>query len=275
MTEILTSQSLIDSSALMYEKQLVINKRGLASFPYNTEEDIRLINKIKRRRDQLNNHILQLPRLPLSIYLDPLLTDDLIYYLALGDYEESDLFLLKKYIQKGDRILDVGGGAGICACAMAYYAQNKVYVVEARQDLKNLIYNNLELNNLHGEVIHGVVVDDLPENSYINFVQCQNLWFSSLEGTTEGTVIQAPVLHLDTIYSQVKPHVVLLDIEGAETRLNWNTQYKPRHIIIEIHTPSIGSEQTCSVIQKIINAGYFLKDVSSQTWVFENKNKEI
>jgi FkbM family methyltransferase len=266
---VITSSDLIQSNTLLYQKSLAISGRGLSSFPHDNEEDARLIRKIGRWRSQYEGCALQLPNAPLQILLDPLLTDDLVYYLALGDYEQSDLDMIEKSVREGDRVLDIGGGAGVCAARMAQCARNKVVVVEARDDLHELIVKNLNLNGLTGTVVHGAVADDVPSGTLVEFTMCKNLWFSSLDGGTEGIKIQAPSITLEELYNDHTPDVVLMDVEGAETRLNFDTTHKPRALIVEIHTPSIGTETTCSVIQGIIDVGYRLKNVAAQTWLFE------
>ena len=269
---VVTSSDLIESNALRYQKSLAISARGLASFPYDNEEDIRLIRKVGRWRKNFEHAVLQLPNIPLHIHMDPLVSDNLLYYLALGDYEQSDLDLIEQVVQPGDKVMDIGGGAGVCAAYMAYRAQTPVIVVEAREDLHNLIERNLRLNALNGDIVHGVLADDLPEGQMVSFNSCENLWFSSLDGEEAGQKIEAPALNLNSLYNTYQPDVVLMDIEGAETRLNFNTTHKPRHLIVEIHTPSLGGFKTCEVIQNIIDCGYTVKNVLSQTWLFERKN---
>lgn len=266
---VITSSDLIESTTLLFQKKMAISGRGLASFPHNNEEDARLIRKVGRWRNQFEGAALQLPNAPLQILMDPRLTDDLVYYLALGDYEQSDLEMIEQTVREADRVLDIGGGAGVCAARMAQCAQGPVVVVEARDDLEDLILKNLELNGLTGTVVHGAVADDIPSGTMVEFTRCENLWFSSLDGAQNGEKIQAPSITLEKLYNDHKPDVVLMDVEGAETRLNFDTTHKPRALIVEIHTPSIGSENTCTVIQNIIDVGYRLKNVASQTWVFE------
>lgn len=173
------------------------------------------------------------------------------------------------FVKEGDKVLDIGGGAGVCAAWIAHCAKNAVVVVEARDDLKDLIERNLALNGLTGTVVHGAVADNVPDGTPLEFTMCKNLWFSSLDSHTEGTKITAPSISLNTLYNAHTPDVVLMDVEGAETRLSFDTVHKPRVLIIEVHTPSIGSVKTCEVIQTIIDAGYRLKDVAAQTWAFE------
>lgn len=265
----LLASDIVDNRTLLFEKSLNISGRGLASFPYDTEEDKQFIRRIARKRSHWEGRILELPNVPIRILINPLLSDDLIYYLALGDYEQSDMDMIQKYVKENDKVMDLGGGAGICAVRMGQCSLSEVVILEARDDLKDLIEHNCDLNSVRCHVIHGVVADHVPQGTMLEFTLCDNLWFSSLEGTTQGRNIQAPSITLEQLYQSHTPDVVLMDVEGAETKLNFSTTHRPRVLIVEIHTPSIGSEQTCKVMQNIIDAGYRLKDVASQTWVFE------
>ena len=268
---LLASDIVGTSSSLLIEKSLAVSKRGLNSFPHDNEEDQRNIRKISRQRFAWEGRMLQLPHVPLQVVVDPLLSNELIYYLALGDYEQSDLEMIERMVRPGDKVMDVGGGAGICAARMAQCAQTPVVIVEARSDLKDLIFANLAANDLEGEFVQGALCDSVPDGTEVHFTMCENLWFSSLDGQTNGTKISTPSIRWFTLMERYTPDVVLIDIEGAETDLDFNTPHQPRAIAVEIHTPSIGSQKTCDVIQRIIDSGYRVVDVASQTWAFEKR----
>ena len=271
LQQILTPHDIVESSSLLFQKSLVVTKRGLASFPYDNEEDQRHIRKISRRRFAWEGRLLQLPHAPLEVWVDPLLSDELLYYLALGDYEHSHLTLIEEMVRAGDRVMNVGGGAGICAARLAQCAKTCVVVVEARKDLEALILNNLKINQLECQFVHGALHDDVPDGTALSMTVCDNLWFSSLSGQVPGNQIQVPSIRWETLMKQHTPDVVLLDIEGSETSIKFDTDHKPRVILMEIHTPTLGTDVTCQVIQHVIDCGYRVVNVAAQTWAFERR----
>lgn len=272
MLKYITANDLIESNVLKYQKDIEISNRGLASFPKNNEHDERNINKINRTRHKYKDCILSLPNIPIDIIIDDLVSSDLIYFLALGDYESADMHLIEKCVRKNDRVMDIGGGAGICACWMAKCAENEVVVIEARQDLKLLIEKNLEINNLKGKVINAALTH--KNDGTIQFWARKNLWYTTIEDQEEvkdSFLVTAPSIKLEKLFDDYKPDVVLIDIEGTEQFLDFNTNHKPRNLIIEIHTPNFGGEITAKIIQNIINSGYEVKNILSQVWLFELK----
>lgn len=263
-----SAQFMLDET-LFAKKSPAVLSRGLASFPQDSEADRLFIQFVRERRQEVGaDTILQLPNVPLGVRLHPILSDDLVYYLALGDYERSDLDLIERAIRPGDRVMDLGGGVGVCAARMAQLAGTPVVVVDARADLESIIDDTLHLNGLQGLFVHGAVCDNVPDGTDIAFTVCSNLWFSSLDSHVEGQPIIAPSRTLGSLYDAHRPDCVLMDIEGAEVSLDFNTQHRPRELVIEIHTPSIGTAVTCQVMQRILDAGYRLEDVAAQTWWF-------
>lgn len=251
------------------ERRKIDQLRGLASFPVESETDRLGIACVSAWRADHVDGTVCLPHAPIQIALHPLLSDDLVYYLLIGDYEQNDLDLIEQYVRLGDRVLDVGGGAGVCAIRMGQRAQTEVVIVEPRKDLFGMIEHNLRLNEVAGKMVYGALTDRVPLGTRLPFTVCDNLWFSSLTPNATGKIVQVPSLTLEHLYHTYQPDVVLLDIEGGETHLNFATQHRPRVVMMEIHTPFIGNKATCQVIQRLADQGYRVINMKAQTWVFE------
>lgn len=257
----------------LIQKRLEIEGRGLNTFPVPSSLDLKAINRLSDYRKSLSDGgWVALPHLDLSIPLHSVVTDELLYYLLINDYEKSDLDLIAKSVRKGDRVVDVGGGIGLCAAVMARLAGNEVVVVEAQPQLIPVIQQTLSINGLAGQVINAVMSGAKDET--LEFGVSDNLWFSSLDMVEDASSlkIQVKTIGLAEVCDRFRPDVLLMDIEGAEASLDFpGTPWLPRDLIVEIHTPSFGGEVTCNTIQNIVDAGYRIVDVKSQSWLFTKK----
>lgn len=150
-----------------------------------------------------------------------LLTTSIRKRLESGDYEKFEAAAAARTIAPGDRVLELGSGAGFVAnvCAAAAGAAN-VVTVEANPDLLPVIARNLRLNG-HAAVtvLHGAIGGDAAGET-IAFRQSPAFWASSIaDGSGRGTEIAVPVLPLQGLLARHRPRVVIMDIEGAEAAL--------------------------------------------------------
>ena len=55
----------------------------------------------------------------------------MLYYFLVGDYEESDLELIRKHVQPGDKVLELGGGVGLTGALVGQVSGLPVTICEA------------------------------------------------------------------------------------------------------------------------------------------------
>lgn len=260
-------------SAELELKQQEIFRRGLGSFPTKSATDLSGIRRVAQARAQLpDDAVINLPGTGLRLMARAIISNELLYYLMVGDYERPDLDLLTLAVRKKDRVVDAGGGVGVCAAWMASLAESKVVVIEARDDLAPYIHETLAINGLKGEVVHAALCDGGPD--MVELGVGDNLWFSALAlaGQQGLRTILAPRISLAEACEKFSPDVFLMDIEGAEALLDFSSMKKPpRELIIEIHTPTLGSQKTARIVQDVIDAGYKIRDIRSQTWWFSRR----
>ena len=179
----------------------------------------------------------------------------------LGGYERNEAEILLKLAQRGDRILELGGGLGFVSALMCKVKQPSRYVlVEADPKLIPLIETTYQLNGLDKvEIRWGLVTGDkgaiergnqrlaLPENFLANSALLVE------RGHAEADV---PVLDLDGLLAEVQPQTLIVDIEGSEKDLFKEIDLSSvRLAVIEMHPALIGSEGVAEVIADLTAHG--------------------
>ncbi|WP_371168286.1 FkbM family methyltransferase [Aliiroseovarius sp. 2305UL8-7] len=167
--------------------------------------------------------------------------DKLEELLAVGEYEIKELTGVKRHLKPGDRVLELGGGAGYLAVQAAIIAgAANVTTVEANPQMVRVIGKNLTLNDVEGvRVMHGAVVPDDFKDDAIGFDVKPVFWASSIangKAADDTKRVDVPALRLGALLEDVQPNLVVMDVEGAEVSLA--RQHWPdfvQTIIMETH----------------------------------------
>lgn len=268
-TSLITAASLGVTAEGLSRKADEVARRGLGGWAAPTDDDrAGTAAMAGLRAASATPLVLRLPHVPLRVRLHPAISDELAYYLAVGDYEQHDLSLLAGLVRPGDRVLNLGGGVGVVAAWSATLSRAPVAVVDARADLLDIIADTLSLNGVEGSCRHAAVHDGVPDGTSLAFTVSPALLFSSLDAT-DGVPVEVPSVTLSTLLGLHRPDVLIVDIEGAERHMalrDW--PHRPRVILMEIHTPSLGTRALCDVLTRLTAAGYRVTDVGWHTWVF-------
>lgn len=171
-----------------------------------------------------------------------ILNDRIAAKLAAGRYEGHEAEAVKMRLRAGQRVLELGAGLGYIAslCARITGPEN-VVTIEANPALIPVIRANLDRNGFEAaRLIHGAVTGLEKEDGTgdIGFEQKPAFWAARLAGEASdpGAVVQVPMLSLWALLAEHRPHVVIMDVEGAEAHLfgrKW-----PRHVksvMMELH----------------------------------------
>lgn len=264
------SKQLVDSWRIK-KRRKIVSQRGLNVWPYDELDDLEQIEKIEEWLNNLSKPaILEHPLHSLKMLVSKGFSARMIYYFALGDYEEVDLELIEKMIRPGDRVLECGGGAGITGSLAALCSGNPVTIVEPNEVMHEIIRQNIQLNGQECQLIAAAVVGDDYLDDTLTFSVQDEYWWSSVLDHGSGELVQTAVAKISDLLNSICPSVLILDIEGAEVGLLPDRLPSDlRLIMIELHTPDIGDEATVSVVNTIMNQGFQLCHIRSQTWVFE------
>lgn len=171
---------------------------------------------------------------------DAILTPRIAAKLAGGGYERQEVHAVQMRLKAGQRVLDLGAGLGYVAALAARIAgAENVTALEANPDLLPVIRANLERNGAGAaQLVHGAVAGAGGAGQVIAFERKPAFWASRLAvpGADTGDVVEVPVFPIAGLLAAHRPHVVIMDVEGAEAQLferPW-----PRHVkavMMELH----------------------------------------
>jgi len=247
------------------------SSRGLMSFPSKSQADLIRIEGIEALLACATEAIcIRLPKARLLVCFDPRLPAELLYYLVLADYEQSDLDLAQQYVAVGERVMELGAGIGVTGCALARASGLPPILVEPNPILWEHIERNFQANGLDVRLVKGAVVPTTYAHSTVDFHVAGNYWWSSLKHGDSTRQIEVPALPLSRLLNEHQPNVLAIDVEGAEGLfLNEALPESVRKVLIEIHTPAIGTSIACAVVAWLEANAFRLIDLRAHTWVFK------
>ncbi len=185
---------------------------------------------------------------------DAMLNEKLTTKLASGGYEAHEALAASKRVRAGNRVLELGSGLGYIASICAGLTDpEKVVTVEANPDMLPVIRGNLDRNGFGAvTLIHGAVTDLEDAGDVIEFEIRKSFWAGRLAvmDSDPATVVQVPLLTLRSLLRAHRPHVVIMDIEGAEAHLfdaPWPAHVKT--VLMELHP----GQYPDTVIKKIVD----------------------
>lgn len=168
------------------------------------------------------------------------LNDRLRGRLRDGGYEQHERALTRRHIRPGDRVLDLGSGAGLVAIVAAQVlgAEN-VTTVEPNPDMHAALRRNLRQNAGPGlRLIKGAVVsDDYPDKA-VTLNLRSAFWAASLEVPKNGKArqVEVPAKRFSRLLRASGGNVLTMDIEGAEEMiLQAPLPEQVRLLIAELH----------------------------------------
>ncbi|MDT8328126.1 MAG: FkbM family methyltransferase [Roseovarius sp.] len=151
--------------------------------------------------------------------LNPKLSDKL----STGGYEAHEAHAARMRLRAGQRVLELGSGIGYIAsvCASITGAGN-VVTVEGNPNMLPVIRGNLERNGFGAvTVLHGAVGGMKSDAEPIEFDNKKTFWAARIADmdSAPDAVVSVPHLGLGDLLKTYRPHVVIMDIEGAEEHL--------------------------------------------------------
>ena len=205
------------------------------------------------------------------------LSPGVIDALNAGKYEHSEHSALKRNLVPDDRMVDLGAGAGyLCATAARVVGGANVLGVEANPLMATTARANLRRNGGGaGRVLHGTVVPDSFIGDQQRFLVGRPFWGGHVVADGEADHpfhVQVPAIRISTIMADLRPTLVMMDIEGAEADLAgyvWPDHV--RMVVLEIHARRYPAAVLNSIFTGFFDAGFTYKPWGSrgQTLIFE------
>ena len=189
------------------------------------------------------------------------LSPPLVKALEQGRYEAGESDALLRNLKPGDRVLDIGAGAGfVSSLAARVVGGENVTSVEASPGMLPVLRRNLNLNETGAaQVLHGAVVPDDFAGEVVRFEVAGAFWASRIgAGEDAGRrQVEVPVLRFRELVEKVQPSVLVMDIEGGELdicQLDWPGCV--RLLIMEIHTGRYPPEAVKAMFDGLSRNGF-------------------
>lgn len=175
-----------------------------------------------------------------------------------GRYELGERKGLQALLRPGDRVLELGAGLGLLSAVAALAPGiGAVTTVEANPGLIPLIRETHRLNGAdHVDLRHGVVTAE--PGPPVAFHIRPDFWGSSMDpsaGRTR-TVAEVPRLTIDSLIAEVRPTVIVCDIEGGEVGLLEHADLSGvRAVVMEFHERLYGPAPRAAIAALLAAAG--------------------
>lgn len=180
-------------------------------------------------------------------------------------YETPEVLGLPKFIQQHDRVLELGSGIGFISTYLAkVLGVSHVTCVEANPHLCEFILDVHAANAVTTAEVRNVLAlsdaVELPADNAVPFYVTDPFWASSLGRPSKASynTISVPVVRLSKIIAEVKPSVIVCDIEGGEVDLFEKVDLTGvNHIYMELHTRKCGGAGIIKVFESMHRHGFF------------------
>ena len=182
--------------------------------------------------EYVNNSGVLIPIVP-TVY-----SEDIIQCIRSGAYEASEANELDSLIQPDEIILELGAGVGFISTICAKNQNAKaVFCVEANPDLINIAKLTHKINNVDVTLYNELLA---KEDGKTDFFVHEDFWASGVHSWL-GKRITVKTTKFQNRLNQIKPTMLIIDIEGGEETLFEEVDLTGvKKIMIEIHQPTIG-----------------------------------
>ena len=172
-----------------------------------------------------------------------------------GGYEASETRFLKNCIEPGEIVLELGAGVGFISTIVGRHPQTAaVHAVEANPKLIPVIKRTHALNGVTATVYNEVLG---PRDGTTDFSIAHSFIASSVSGVWGGTKIQVPMTRFQKRLDDIRPTMLIVDIEGGENSLFDGVRLDTvRRIMIEVHQDVIGLEGIKHVFDTLSTDGF-------------------
>ena len=172
------------------------------------------------------------------------LTERIVASLRNGRYESQEARAVSRFVEPGDRVLELGAGLGfISSFLYKSLGVREILCVEANPGLCAYIAEVHRANGATDIAIrNGIAVGDTVAQSELPFYVRDPFWGSSLDAHGDYVdCVKVPAYPLTGLVRDFGAHVMIVDIEGGERDLFEDASLNGvTKIFLELHTRKIG-----------------------------------
>lgn len=204
-------------------------------------------------------------------FVPEIITPRIERQMRMGRYEVGECMAAKKWVRAGDRVLELGAGVGLVGSAIASIeGVERVVSIEANIRLLDLIKETHRINSIDSvEMRNGIVAKDAAPST--PFYVRPHFWASSMAPDPHySEEISLPAYALGDLIDEIKPTVIVADIEGGEIDVfDGLTLDGVRVVILELHTPVYGIEGQRKILKYFDDLGFRAEAeyLSSSVWI--------
>jgi FkbM family methyltransferase len=184
-----------------------------------------------------------------------------------GDtYERKECDAVLRMVQDGDVVLELGGGIGYMSTLIATHKKvHSVHTYEANPTLIPYILSVHAANDVTNVTVHNALLAGAPGDPVPFYIR-QNFLGSSMDKSSdEASIVATEMIEqrdINAVLADLKPTVLVCDIEGAEAHLLPAADLACLRVaIVELHPQWIGQKGVQDVFDTMQRAGltYFPK----------------
>lgn len=192
-----------------------------------------------------------------------------------GTYERKECDAVMRVVREGDRVLELGGGLGYMSTLLSVKKKiEKVVTYEANPTLIPYIQSVHEANGVTNVDLRNALLS--PEDGDpVKFYIRKNFLGSSMDLDADPDsitdIVEIEKHAITPVLDDLKPNVLVCDIEGAEAMLLPSADWSGLRVaIIELHPQWIGQAGVQAVFDAMHKAGltYFPKASESKVVTF-------
>lgn len=174
-----------------------------------------------------------------------------------GWYERDERRAIEAAVRTGDRVLDLGGGLGVCSATAATAASiQKLTIVEANPKLLEVIRHTMALNKIEEfDLVWGAISTSPAKTTRLQLGQ--HYWSARETDSDLGDTLEVPILSPQSILKQSEPDVLICDVEGNEKDLIHEADLSGvRSFVVEFHPHIYGVEMMSELDAKLCRDGF-------------------
>lgn len=192
--------------------------------------------------------------------------------LVRGNYERFERMAVRKFVDLGHPVIELGGCIGVVACITNRLLTNPTahIVVEANPFVVPLLEENRVRNDCHFEIVNAAIAYGVES---IAFTPARDWWINSVRQVREGEA--KVVVGTTSLRALIEKHkfesfTLICDIEGHEFDLLLNEESAIKQagtLIIETHPHIIGEAKTAHMLTRIQEIGFRIVDQGANVFV--------